>query len=115
MSLCARAVVNCSHRGWNVARAQGSLRCSCTLLGVDRVLGNQILLDYVTAYPSTLARHGVAVAATMGCAASRGVNPIDAALLQALIEAKRRRGDAQTLTFDELLLKFPKVCLTHIG
>jgi hypothetical protein len=46
----------------------------------------------------------------MGCAASRGVNPIDAALLQALIEAKKRRARSrQTLTFNELLLKFPKV------
>ncbi|KAF8055278.1 CML21 [Scenedesmus sp. PABB004] len=43
----------------------------------------------------------------MGCAASRGVNPIDAALLQALIEAKKRRN-LQHLTFNELLLKFPK-------
>lgn len=45
----------------------------------------------------------------MGCAASRGVNPIDAALLQALIEAKEKRGRHE-LSFNELLLKFPKVC-----
>jgi hypothetical protein len=44
----------------------------------------------------------------MGCAASRGVNPIDAALLQALIEAKKKRKH-HDLTFNELLLKFPKV------
>lgn len=44
----------------------------------------------------------------MGCAASRGVNPIDAALLQALIEAKKKRAH-HDLTFNELLLKFPKV------
>lgn len=44
----------------------------------------------------------------MGCSASRGVNPIDAALLQALIDAKQKRGHHE-LTFNELLLKFPKV------
>lgn len=50
----------------------------------------------------------------MGCAASRGVNPIDAAMLQALIEAKKKRN-LQHLTFNELLLKFPKVlgCKMH--
>jgi len=44
----------------------------------------------------------------MGCAASRGVNPIDAALMQALLEARRRKT-VHELTFNELLLKFPKV------
>lgn len=49
----------------------------------------------------------------MGCAASKGVNPIDAALLQALIEAKKKRAlHAHALTFNELLLKFPKVSST---
>jgi hypothetical protein len=44
----------------------------------------------------------------MGCAASKGVNPIDAALLQALIAAKKTKKH-HGLTFNELLLKFPKV------
>lgn len=51
----------------------------------------------------------------MGCAASKGVNPIDAALLQALIEAKKTRAlNAHALTFNELLLKFPKVRLEQV-
>ena len=50
----------------------------------------------------------------MGCAASRGVNPIDAALIQALIEAKKRRGP-HGLTFNELLLKFPKAGASRLG
>jgi hypothetical protein len=50
----------------------------------------------------------------MGCSASRGVNPIDASLLQALIEAKQKRG-RHGLTFNELLLKFPKAsCCVHV-
>eukprot|EP00878_Enallax_costatus_P005457 GHUV01005728.1.p1 GENE.GHUV01005728.1~~GHUV01005728.1.p1 ORF type:complete len:268 (+),score=96.45 GHUV01005728.1:326-1129(+) len=44
----------------------------------------------------------------MGCSASRGANPIDAAMLQALIEAKKKRN-LHHLTFNELLLKFPKM------
>lgn len=44
----------------------------------------------------------------MGCNTSRALNPIDAKLVEALIEAKkqRRRHD---FTFNELLLKFPKM------
>lgn len=41
----------------------------------------------------------------MGCAPSRHVNPIDAALMQALHAAKKRRGK-KDFTFNELLLKF---------
>jgi hypothetical protein len=41
----------------------------------------------------------------MGCAPSRHVNPIDAALVQALHAAKKRRGK-KDFTFNELLLKF---------
>lgn len=41
----------------------------------------------------------------MGCKPSRHVNPIDAALIQALHAAKRRRGK-KDFTFNELLLKF---------
>jgi Ca2+-binding EF-hand superfamily protein len=44
----------------------------------------------------------------MGCAASRGINPIDARLVRALREAKQRRGK-HDFTFNELLLKFPKM------
>jgi hypothetical protein len=44
----------------------------------------------------------------MGSCQSRAANPIDAALLQALIEAKKQRN-LKGLTFNELLLKFPKV------
>jgi hypothetical protein len=44
----------------------------------------------------------------MGCAASIGANPIDAALMQALIETRKKRN-VPDLTFTELLLKFPKV------
>jgi hypothetical protein len=44
----------------------------------------------------------------MGSCSSRAANPIDAALLQALIEAKKQRH-LKGLTFNELLLKFPKV------
>jgi hypothetical protein len=44
----------------------------------------------------------------MGSCSSRAANPIDAALLQALIEAKKQRN-LKGLTFNELLLKFPKV------
>jgi len=41
----------------------------------------------------------------MGCTASRHGNPIDAALIQALHAAKKRRGKKE-FTFNELLLKF---------
>lgn len=41
----------------------------------------------------------------MGCKVSRHVNPIDAALVQALHAAKQRRGK-KDFTFNELLLKF---------
>jgi hypothetical protein len=51
----------------------------------------------------------------MGSCQSRAANPIDAALLQALIEAKKQRN-LKGLTFNELLLKFPKVrCLFKSG
>jgi hypothetical protein len=41
----------------------------------------------------------------MGCTASHHANPIDAALIQALHAAKKRRGKKE-FTFNELLLKF---------
>uniref|UniRef100_A0A383VCZ7 EF-hand domain-containing protein n=1 Tax=Tetradesmus obliquus TaxID=3088 RepID=A0A383VCZ7_TETOB len=44
----------------------------------------------------------------MGSCQSRATNPIDAALLQALIQAKKDRH-LKGLTFNELLLKFPKM------
>eukprot|EP00879_Flechtneria_rotunda_P024744 GHRR01026250.1.p1 GENE.GHRR01026250.1~~GHRR01026250.1.p1 ORF type:complete len:270 (+),score=96.77 GHRR01026250.1:245-1054(+) len=44
----------------------------------------------------------------MGCSASRASNPIDAALIAALIEARKNR-QSHGLTFNELLLKFPKM------